>query len=273
MQHTKWMTGLGLVVALVGVASCGDSGDGDGAGGADSAQTSDAGDGATEGPDAAAGTAGPDAAGATEAAPDLSDVPEVVAEVNGAEITKEDFAAQYEASFQQAQLQAQMTGQPVDEAALKEQTVQGMVSNELLLQAADEAELTASEEDITAELDELAASNGLGSGEEFVTALEEQGMTAEEVNDEVEKKIKVDQLIEKDAAPEEPSEEEIKELYDTLVDQQGGGGTESGGDGGMPAYEDVKEQLAEQVKGEKENQAIQALVEELRADADITIHL
>jgi peptidyl-prolyl cis-trans isomerase SurA len=267
------MTGLGLAVALVGVASCGDSGDGDGTGGADSAQTSGAGPGATEGPDGAAGTAGPDGAAATEAAPDLSDVPDVVAEVNGTKISKEDFTAQYEGSFQQAQMQAQMSGQPVDEAALKEQTVQGMVSNELLLQAADEANYQASEKDVKAELDELAASNGLGSGEEFVTALEEQGMTTEEVNEEVVKKIKVDQLIAEDAAPEEPTEKEIKELYDTLVEQQGGGGTESGSGGGMPAYEEVKDQLAEQVKSEKENQAIQGLVEELRADADVKIHL
>lgn len=49
----------------------------------------------------------------------------------------------------------------------------------------DLSDVVADVNDIEAELEELAASNGLGPAEEFVTALEEQGMTAEEVDAEV----------------------------------------------------------------------------------------
>lgn len=293
MQNKTWLTSLGLAVCLLGVASCSSEDDsgGDGAettqgasaapGSDDAAGTSD-GAGATGGAgDEAAGTEGP---GEQAEGPDLSDVPDVVAEVNGTEISKEEFSEAYQGSFEQASMQAEMTGQPVDEAALREETVEGLVSNELLLQASEEHGFEASAEDIEAELEELAEGNGLGSGDEFVAALEEQGMAPEDIDAEVEKKIKVDQLVEEEAQVEEPTEEEIQALYDELSAQQGGGGEESGSGGDdagatgapgseIPAFEDVKDQLEAQLKSEKENEAVLQLVEELREDADVTVHI
>lgn len=296
MQNKTWLTSLGLAACLLGAASC-SSGDGDNTDGAEATQAASAAPGsddssgtagadggaAGEGADSAAGTAGP---GGEAAAPDLSDVPDVVAEVNDTEISKDEFSEAYTGSFEQASMQAEMTGQPVDEAALRKQTVEGLISNELLLQASDDHGFKASAKDIEAELEELAAGNGLGSGEEFVAALEEQGMTAEEVDAEVEKKIKVDQLVAEEVTVDKPTEKELKALYEELSAQQGGGGTESGSSGGgdeagatgapgsqIPAYEDVKDQLEAQLKSEKENEAVLKLVEELRADADVTVHL
>ena len=49
--------------------------------------------------------------------------------------------------------------------------------------------------------------------------------------------------------------------------------SQSGAAGGMPAFEDVKPQLKEQVVQQKEGEAAQGLVEKLRADADVQIHL
>src|SRR5690625_6502716 len=54
--------------------------------------------------------------------PDLENIPSIVAEVNGEEITKEDFVGMYQQQFQQQMLQAQMSGQEVDEDSLKKQT-------------------------------------------------------------------------------------------------------------------------------------------------------
>lgn len=295
MQNKKWLTSVGLAVCLLGAAACSsDTGDGTGstdstqgasaAPGSDDASESEDQAGATAGggADDAAGTADP---GAEAGAPDLSDVPDPVAEVNGTEISKDDFTEAYTTTFEQASMQAEMTGQPVDEESLRQETVDGLVSNELLLQASDEHGFEASAEDIEAELEELAQGNGLGSADEFVAALEEQGMTADEVDAEVEKKIKVDQLVEQEANVEDPTEEEIKALYDELSAQQGGGGEESGSEGGdaasetgapaqeMPAYEDVKDQLEAQLKSEKENEAVLQLVEDLRAEAEVTVHL
>ena len=67
-------------------------------------------------------------AGASE--PDLDGIPDVVAEVNGEDVTKEEFVPIYEATFQQAAAQAQMSGQAPDEDALKKQTVDDLVRSE-----------------------------------------------------------------------------------------------------------------------------------------------
>lgn len=287
MRNKTWVTSLGLVVCLLGAASCSSDSDSgtDGAestAGASAGSGSDAasesagpdGSGATEGPDAAAGTEGPGEA----AAPDLSDVPDPVAEVNDTKITKEEFSQAYTPSYEQAAMQAQAMGQPVDEAALRAQTVEGLISSELLMQASEEHGFEASAEDVEAELEELATSNGLGSTDEFLAALEQQGMSADEVNAEVEDMIKVDQLIEQEAGVKEPTEEEIRARYDELAAQQGGGGAESGGESGsaapeLPAYEEVKDQVAEQLASEREGEAVQTLVDTLREENDVTVHL
>ncbi|WP_114905687.1 SurA N-terminal domain-containing protein [Ornithinimicrobium murale] len=283
MRNKTWMTSLGLVVCLLGAASCStdsdsgtdDAGTSEGASaapGSDNAAESAGPDGAgaSEGPDAGAGTAGPDQA----AAPDLSDVPDVVAEVNGTEISKDEFTEAYTPTFEQASMQAQTTGQPVDEPTLREQTVEGLISSELLMQASEEHGFEASDEDITAELTELAEGNGMASADEFLAALEQQGMSGEEVNAEVEQIIKVDQLIEQEADVTEPTDEEVRARYDELVAQQGGGDAESGSPAPeIPPFEEVQDQVAEQLASERENEAVQTLVEELRTEGEVTVHL
>lgn len=290
MRNKTWMTSLGLVVCLLGAASCSTDSDSssDNAEASEGASAAPGSDGADEsaGPDGADASEGPDASAGTEApggeaaGPDLSDVPDVVAEVNDTEISKDEFSEAYTPGYEQAAMQAQATGQPVDEAALREQTVEGLISSELLKQASEENGFEASAEDIDAELEELAQGNGLGSADEFLAALEQQGMSADEVNAEVEQMIKVDQLIEQEADIKEPSEDEIRARYDELAAQQGGGGAESGGGGEsgsgapeLPAYEEVKDQVAEQLAAERENEAVQTLVDTLREEGDVTVHL
>ena len=66
-----------------------------------------------------------------QAAPeaDVSDVPDVVATVNGEEITREEFVPVYETQFQQLAMQQQATGEEVDQASLKQQTAEQLVGN------------------------------------------------------------------------------------------------------------------------------------------------
>src|SRR5699024_9037126 len=69
--------------------------------------------------------------------PDLEGMPDIVADVNDGEVTKEDFEATYQQQFQQMAMQAQMSGQNMDEIdqdELKEQTADGLVGQELLMQ-------------------------------------------------------------------------------------------------------------------------------------------
>ena len=86
---------IGTAAAVLTLGACGGA---DGGGEQAPAAT----DSAAQGQDPAASG---EAASATE--PDLSDVPDVVAEVNGEEITKDDFSGPYESQFQQQAMQSQ----------------------------------------------------------------------------------------------------------------------------------------------------------------------
>ncbi|WP_431801128.1 SurA N-terminal domain-containing protein [Halobacillus andaensis] len=201
--------------------------------------------------------------------PDLEDVPDVVADVNGEEIGKEEFESTYEQQFQQMAMQSQMSGEEVDQDQLKEQTAESLVGQELLIQKAESEGYEASEDEVNQTLEDLAEQNQLESTDEFLSALEEQGMSEDEVMSQIETQVKVDQLIASEAGDTEPTEEELKEAYEQMKAQQ----EQMGGEGEMPSYEDAKPDLEEQVKTQKESEVTQTLVEELREDADVTVHL
>ncbi|MFC2949877.1 SurA N-terminal domain-containing protein [Virgibacillus sediminis] len=204
--------------------------------------------------------------------PDLEGVPEVVAEVNDSEITKEEFETAYKAQFQQMALQSQMTGQEVDQDQLKKQITESMIGSELLIQEADNRKVTVSEKEVNKKLDELVEMNGMDSQEALLSALEEQGTTEEEVLSQVETQVKVNKLIAEESGETEPTEEELKEAYEQAKAQQEQM-AEGEGKGEMPSFEEVKPQLKEQLQQQKEGEAAMALIEKLRGNADVTVHL
>lgn len=247
-KSTKVLLSIGLAVSLFGVAGCSDAG----AGGATSAPES------TE------------QAGAIQQ-PDLDGIPEVVADVNGNEISKDDFIRMYEGQFQQlaAQAQAQGSGEELDQDQLKKRTAEGMVNTELLVQEADSRGFVASEADIEGMLKKLAENSGVGSVDAFLTAVGEQGLDKAEVMSQLETQIKLDQLIADEVGDVKPTDDELRKIYDQAVAQQG----QSGDTGAaIPPFEDVKPQLAERAQSQNEAEAAGALAEELRKGAEITIN-
>ncbi|HSI66225.1 MAG TPA: SurA N-terminal domain-containing protein [Planococcus sp. (in: firmicutes)] len=200
--------------------------------------------------------------------PDLEGVPDVVAEVNGEEINKEDFESAYTAQFQQMAMQAQVSGEEVDQAQLKEQVAESLVSQELLVQETENRDIEASEEEVNETLTSIAEQNGLASSEEFLAALEEQGLSEDEVMEQVASQVKVDKLVAEESGDAEASEEELQEFYDQMQAQQ----EEMGGEE-LPPFEEIKSELEAQLVQQKESEAVQALVAELREGADVTVHI
>ncbi|MDP3969275.1 MAG: SurA N-terminal domain-containing protein [Nocardioides sp.] len=222
----------------------------------DAADTSETSDQASPDEDAAGG-------------PDLDGIPDVVAEVDGQEISRDEFVTAYEGSYQQAAQQSQASGEEVDEEALKQQTVDNLVNTTLLVQAAEARGLDATEADIDETLEELATSYGLGSSDELLTALEEQGSSEDEVRSQVATQVKVDALVADEAGDIKPTRAELREAYDAAVAQA----EQAGGEAEIPPFADVRPQLAEQVRGQKQAAVGEGLVEQLREDAEITINL
>lgn len=258
--------GAALVAGLLGVSACGSDTGSDG-----ESTTASAGD------DAAATSGAGDQGDQAAATADVSDLPEVVAEVNGEPISRDDFASAYEGQYQQASMQAQMGGEPVDQEALRQQVLDGMIGNALLSQEVEKQGLEVTDEEIDSSLEEYAQGNGMETPD-FLAALEQQGMTEEDVRAEIETQVGTEKLLDQEAPVEEPTDEELRALYDEYAAQMGGGedgaaATEDPNGGGLPPFEEVKDQLAEQVKQEKQGEAANAYVEKLKESAEITTNI
>jgi peptidyl-prolyl cis-trans isomerase SurA len=262
MTHLmRTRTALGLVAAtsLLVLSACGGSGDSS----ADSEKDSSPSESSSASADADAG------AGAG-AEPDLDAIPDVVAEVNGEEVTKDEFVPIYEAAFAQAASQAQMGGEAPDEEQLRKQTADDLVDTELLAQEAEARGLEVSDDDVDAELTDLAEQNGMKSADELLEAVEQQGVTAEQARDQVETQVLVEQLVADENGPIEPTDKELRKLYAQAKQQQAQAGEQAQK---IPPFAQVREQLAEQATNQEIGKVATALVEDLRADADITINL
>ena len=123
-------------------------------------------------------------------------------------------------------------------------------------------------------LTDLAEQNGMTSADELLKAVEQQGVTAEQARDQVETQVLVEQLVADENGPIEPTDKELRELYAQVKKQQAqAGGSGQGGAQDIPPFAQVRDQLAEQATNQEIGKVATALVEDLRADADITINL
>ena len=249
--RTRTVLGLLLAAALLALSACG--------GGSESESSS-----STE-----ESSESPSASGSQ---PDLSGIPDVVAEVNGEEVTKDEFVATYEGQLQQAAMQAQMGGgEAPDEEALQEQTADSLVDAELLRQEAEARGIEVTDQEVEDKLTELAKQNQLGSAQALLEALAKQGTTEDQARSQVETQVLIEGLVEDEAGDIEPTEKELRALYAQVKEQQAQMGQQ--GAQGVPSYAQAKPQLVQQAVSQEQNQVAQELVEELRQDADITINL
>lgn len=255
----KLLTSAALVAFLMGLAACSD----------------DAEDPAGQGGDASAEQEG-ESPEMPEA--DVSDIPDVVADVEGEEISGDEFTAIYEGQFQQMAMQAQMTGEEPDQDELKSQTLDSMVGNELMIQDAVDSGHEASKDEVDELLKNAAEQGGLESVDDLVASAEEQGQSEDQLRQDAHDQVLLEKVID-DLDVDEPSEDELRDLYDQSAAQQQGGG-EGGGDEGsggeeseMPSFEDARPQLEEQATQQAEQEALAQHAEDLREDADVETYL
>lgn len=206
--------------------------------------------------------------------PDLDGVPDVVAEVNGESVSRDEFVTAYEGQFQQAAMQAQMTGEDVDQDALKTQIADMLVDTELLAQEAVARDFTVSDEEVESTLEEMAEANQMESVDDLFAAFEQQGMDADEVRSQLSSQLQIEQLYEDEGGDFTPSEDELQELYDAAVAQQQQQPPAEGESAPEPpSFEEARPQLEQQAIQEHQAEAIEALLGELRESADITVNL
>lgn len=214
-----------------------------------------------------------DASSDESSATDGGDIPEVVAEVNGEEISKERFVAAYEGQLQQSQA----SGQTPDVEAVREQTANALVDAELLRQEAESRDITVTPQEVQAELADLAEQNQVASVREFIDAVEEQGLSEDDVRSQVGTQLQIEGLVVDEEGPFEPTEQELRATYQQAKQQQETLNSQLGEDSGqtqeVPPFAQVRRQLVEQTVANEQAQVAQTLAQTLREDADIQINV
>ena len=108
----------------------------------------------------------------------------------------------------------------------------------------------------------------MASADELLAAIEKNGMSEDQARDQVETQVLVEQLVEDEDGGTTPSDKELRAIYAQAKQQAAGQEGQK-----IPPYAQVRDQIAEQARTEQVGKVAQALVEDLRKDADITINL
>ncbi|MRH41939.1 hypothetical protein GH741_04530 [Aquibacillus halophilus] len=196
-----------------------------------------------------------------EATPDVPeaetvDEDTIVATVNGEEIN----GSKYNQMYNQTLLMFQQYGQEASDAAqVKEQTINSLIEQELLLQEAESKGIEASSSDVNENLEEIKSQ--FETNEEFEQQLEQLKLTEQSLKEQLAYEIKLNQYIEQEITGTEVTEEEVQEYYDQLVSQQG--------EGEAPPFEEVQQQLKEQLVQQKERSQLGTLIESLKEQSEI----
>ena len=140
------------------------------------------------------------------------------------------------------------------------------VSTELLAQEAGTRGIEVSDEDIDAELNEVAEQNQVGSAEELLAAVEKQGVTEEQARSQVGTQLMVEELAEDEDGSIEPTEKELGRL-----DPQAGSSRSVRPED--PAVRQGPRPVRRAGHVTEDRQVAGTLAEDLRKDADITINL
>ncbi|MCA9361860.1 SurA N-terminal domain-containing protein [Candidatus Kaiserbacteria bacterium] len=185
----------------------------------------------------------------------------IVATVNGDNIINAQLDTSINQFTQVAAAQGVDVTSPEIQADIRDQALDVLINTTLLKQAAAERGIDVTDEEVTERLDSITAD--LGGEEVLVTRMEELGIDAEQLHSDIRDEIVIQELLEVlfAEAAVEVTEEEIAEVY------QGAGGEEAG----LPAIEEVREQVAAQIRTSKEQTVIDEYIDELKAEAAIEV--
>lgn len=193
------------------------------------------------------------------------DKKKTVAIVNDKEILGSD----YNSVLASMQGQMQQMGQdPTSKEAaeqVKNQTIDSLVGQTLLLQEADKKGYKVSEADINKQLDVIKQQ--FKTEKEFEAALKKSGMDMKTLEAKIADEIKLNQYFEKEVPAGEITDEEIQKTYDQYAEQGKSTGQE------VPKLEEVKLQIEESLQQQKQQEKLAQLVEELKKNAKIDIKI
>ncbi|MCM3710628.1 SurA N-terminal domain-containing protein [Sporosarcina luteola] len=188
-----------------------------------------------------------------------------VAKVNDEEIVGSD----YNIALASVQGQMQLMGKdPTSKEAAeqaKNQTIDSLVGQTLLLQEADKKSYKVSKADINKQLDEIKEQ--FKTEKEFEAALKQSGIDMKTLETQLADDIKLKKYVEKEVPAGKITDEEIQQMYDQYAEQAKSAGQEA------PKLEDVKPQIEQSLHQQKQQEKLAQQVEELKKNAKIDIKI
>ncbi|ASB91259.1 SurA N-terminal domain-containing protein [Bacillus sonorensis] len=193
------------------------------------------------------------------------DEKKTVAVVNDKKIN----GSEYNNLLSTAQMQYQQAGQDPTTAdaakQIKQQTLDSLIGQTLLLEEADKKGYKASDQEINKQLDE--SKKQYKSDQEFNTALKKAGLNLSELKSDIAANIKAEKYIKKEVPQDKVTNEEIKSYYDQYAAQQKDSKQKT------PKLEDVKSQIKQMLEQQKRQEKLGQQVEKLKKSAEIDIKI
>lgn len=197
------------------------------------------------------------------------DEEEAVAIVNGEMVPKDDFDELLEMRMQMYEMEGPM-GEGEEAAEMKEmlkqQTLDELIAQTVIMQNAEEAGITAADEEVDEEYQLLKDQY---EDEEFQSALEAQNLTTESLKENIAYQLVIHQFVEEKVDEKlgeevlEVSDDEMKAVYEQYSTQMDD----------LPDFEEMKPQLEEMVQQEKMQEVTAEIVNDLVEKSDIEILL
>lgn len=188
-------------------------------------------------------------------------VPDVVAKVNGIEISRDAYLRNLE------QLKSAYTAQGYDVTdasstkILEEQALNSLVNRKVFLLAAEAAKMTV--EDSSLETEFKNTVDSAGGADAFNAALARTGLTEELIREDIREGLLIQQYLSTELKINEVqvSDEEVETYYNSV----------KATNPDVPALDDVKDALKAQLQATKQEASINAALEKLRTNVKIEI--
>ncbi|WP_445492655.1 SurA N-terminal domain-containing protein [Niallia sp. 03133] len=182
---------------------------------------------------------------------------------------KKLLGSDYNALLASTQTQIQQMGQdPTSKEAakqIKEQTINSLVGQTLLLQDADKKGYTASEDEINKQLD--ASKKQFKSDKEFNEALKNAGLDMNQLKVQIADNVKFTAYVDKEVKVDAVTDKEIEAYYDQVSQQGSSSGQKP------PKLEDIKPKIKESLEQQKKQEQLVTKVEELKKQANVDIKI
>ena len=185
----------------------------------------------------------------------------VVARVNGKNIYKTELMESIGLIEQSATASGIDTKTDDAQKEIKNQAINVLVNNALIITGAEKAGFVANDADIQKKYDELVTQ--VGSAEVLATRMSEIGLTEAKLRKNIADRIVADQYIEAETPIKNVSvtEEEFQKFLETVKKTNPD----------LPPVEEIRPQIETQIRNQKQQAIIADFIEKLRVDSSVTL--